>query len=113
MEAKLISMAEERERLISSIQADEAEKLTLKESIESQLKINKEIQREADALNKKLRAKEVLIVKLEAKLAAANDTVCFVYSFCQVRPRRTAALKIKSYAEPQLKGKLWRPSKNN
>uniref|UniRef100_A0A7I4Y1A5 DUF2213 domain-containing protein n=1 Tax=Haemonchus contortus TaxID=6289 RepID=A0A7I4Y1A5_HAECO len=31
----------------------------------------------------------------------------------KVRPRRAAALKIKSYAEPQLKGKLWRPSKNN
>uniref|UniRef100_A0A7I4YLB3 Centrosomal protein of n=1 Tax=Haemonchus contortus TaxID=6289 RepID=A0A7I4YLB3_HAECO len=81
MEARLISMAEERERLISTIEADEAEKLELKELIESQLKLNEEVQRdmlqlrsEADALNKELAAKEVLVVELEAKVAAAKDS---------------------------------------
>ncbi|XGW19049.1 hypothetical protein V3C99_003120 [Haemonchus contortus] len=55
----------------------------------------------ADGLKKELRAQKKLIMELESKLTAAKFSV---------RPKRAATLKIESYAEPKLKGKLRRPN---
>ncbi|PIO57935.1 hypothetical protein TELCIR_20644, partial [Teladorsagia circumcincta] len=81
METRLISMAGERDRLISTVQSDEAEKRLLKESLESQLATNEQVQRdvlqlrsETDAFSREIGAKDALIVELEAKLAAARNS---------------------------------------
>ncbi|KAK6046739.1 hypothetical protein COOONC_15756, partial [Cooperia oncophora] len=85
MEARLIGMAEERDQLISTVQSDEAEKRMLKESLESQLATNEQVQRDVlqlrsdtDAFIREMAAKDALLVELEAKLASAKDSVCSI-----------------------------------